>query len=107
MPFHESVIDARTMLFVPGDRPDRFSRAVDCDPDLVVLDLEDAVVPADKRRARENVRAWRNSGGSGIVRINDDTTDWWQRDLSMLAGRVCGASCRRSPAPNRCGRWST
>ncbi len=39
-----------TLLFVPGDRPDRFDKAVAAGPDLVVLDLEDAVAPGGQGR---------------------------------------------------------
>jgi len=39
---------ARTFLFVPGDRPDRFGKAAASGADIVILDLEDAV-PADRK----------------------------------------------------------
>jgi citrate lyase subunit beta/citryl-CoA lyase len=47
----------RSLLFVPGDRPDRFDKALGCGADAVILDLEDAVVPARKAAAREAVAA--------------------------------------------------
>ena len=43
----------RTLLFVPGDRPDRIGRAIASDADAVAVDLEDAVAPAAKATARE------------------------------------------------------
>ncbi|WP_431911059.1 HpcH/HpaI aldolase/citrate lyase family protein [Amycolatopsis thermoflava] len=104
MTFHENVTGARTMLFVPGNRPDRFAKAVDCGPDIVVLDLEDAVAPADKDQARENIRAWLDNGGTGIVRINDDNTSWWRDDLAMLAGRVCGVMVPKVTQPDQVRR---
>ncbi|MFC5236293.1 CoA ester lyase [Pseudonocardia zijingensis] len=42
----------RTLLFVPGDRPDRIARAIATDADAVAVDLEDAVAPAAKPVAR-------------------------------------------------------
>ncbi|WP_201766215.1 aldolase/citrate lyase family protein [Leifsonia xyli] len=39
-----------TGLYVPGDRPDRFNKAVATGADLVILDLEDAVAPAAKAK---------------------------------------------------------
>jgi citrate lyase beta subunit len=45
----------RTLLFVPGDRPDRIGRAIASDADAVAVDLEDAVAPEAKARAREDV----------------------------------------------------
>lgn len=47
-----------TGLYVPGDRPDRFDKAVATGADLVILDLEDAVAPANKAYARESVVEW-------------------------------------------------
>jgi citrate lyase subunit beta/citryl-CoA lyase len=44
-----------TWLYVPGDRPDRFAKAVASGADAVILDLEDAVAPARKRYARDAV----------------------------------------------------
>lgn len=45
-----------TGLYVPGDRPDRFAKALTSGADLVVLDLEDAVATDRKGVAREAVR---------------------------------------------------
>jgi citrate lyase subunit beta/citryl-CoA lyase len=49
--------DAVTALFVPGDRPERFAKAVAADPDLVIIDLEDAVAPGAKSAALEAILA--------------------------------------------------
>jgi citrate lyase subunit beta/citryl-CoA lyase len=43
---------ALTALFVPGDRPDRYVKAVASGADVVIIDLEDAVAPAAKYQAR-------------------------------------------------------
>jgi Citrate lyase beta subunit len=47
--------NAVTYLFVPGDRPERFEKAVRSGADVVILDLEDAVGPANKAAARSAV----------------------------------------------------
>jgi len=78
---------ARTFLFVPGDRPDRFGKAVDSGADVVILDLEDAVAPGRKREAREHVRAWLGEGNRAAVRINGDGTPWQAEDVAMIASR--------------------
>ncbi len=66
-----NVADAVAALFVPGDRPDRFDRALGAGADVVIVDLEDAVAPAAKAAARDNVRAALRSAGRGfLVRIN-------------------------------------
>lgn len=61
---------ARTLLFVPGDRPDRFARAGAAGADVVILDLEDAVAGPRKDAARAEVRGWFAAGGTGGVRSN-------------------------------------
>lgn len=48
----------RSWLYVPGDRPDRFAKAVATGAGAVVLDLEDAVAPAGKDDARAAVVDW-------------------------------------------------
>ena len=46
------VREARSFLFVPGDRPERFAKALASGADAVVIDLEDAVAPGAKAQAR-------------------------------------------------------
>ncbi|MFM2289823.1 MAG: hypothetical protein RL684_2966, partial [Pseudomonadota bacterium] len=63
----------RTLLFVPGDRPERMQRAVDSGADAVILDLEDSVAVARKPQARAAVAAFLAGGAraaSVLVRIN-------------------------------------
>ena len=81
-----ALLAARTLLFVPGARPDRFAKAAAAGADLVVLDLEDAVAPADKSTARDAVADWLAGGGGGIVRINAVGTDWYADDVAAVAG---------------------
>jgi len=78
----------RTYLFVPGDRPERFDKALASGADAVVLDLEDAVSPEDKERARGLV-GQRLIDAPGehsrlVVRINDEPTPWFDDDVQML-----------------------
>jgi citrate lyase subunit beta/citryl-CoA lyase len=77
---------ARSLLFVPGDRPDRYARAAASGAHAVILDLEDAVAPAAKAQARADVAAWLAQGGQGIVRINAADTEWYQEDVRALHG---------------------
>lgn len=77
---------ARSLLFVPGDRPDRFDRAAASGADLVVCDLEDAVAGAAKDTAREQVTGWLDTGGSAAVRINAAGTPWYAADCAALRG---------------------
>jgi len=76
---------ATTYLFVPGDRPERFAKAVASGADVVILDLEDAVAPADKEAARAHVDAWLGGGGRAMVRINAPGTPWFGPDVEVLS----------------------
>ncbi|WP_320066181.1 CoA ester lyase [Micromonospora sp. RTGN7] len=75
---------ARTLLFVPGSRPDRFGKAVAAGADEVILDLEDAVSGPEKPAARQWVRDWLRGTGAAAVRINAGPEQ--ADDLSALAG---------------------
>ena len=74
---------ARSLLFVPGSRPDRFEKALAAGADAVIIDLEDAVAPADKERAREAVCAWLAPHHAVMVRINGADTAWFRDDLAL------------------------
>ncbi|MEY8038928.1 CoA ester lyase [Saccharopolyspora cebuensis] len=82
----EAAADARTALFVPGTRPDRFGTALAAGADLVIADLEDAVADADKDTAREHVRDLLGGGDPVAVRINAAGTPWYDADVAMLRG---------------------
>jgi citrate lyase subunit beta/citryl-CoA lyase len=72
-----------TGLYVPGDRPDRFDKAVATGADLVILDLEDAVAPDRKATARAAVTSWLAGARPGCVvqvRVNEGDDD----DLAAL-----------------------
>jgi len=73
----------RSLLFVPGDRPERFDKAAASGAHEVILDLEDAVAPAAKAQAREAVAAWLATGRHAIVRVNGADTEWFEDDLGM------------------------
>lgn len=79
-------VAATTFLFVPGDRPDRFAKAVASGADVVLLDLEDAVSAGAKDSARAAVGEWLVRGRA-MVRINAPGTPWFEADASMVAAR--------------------
>lgn len=92
----------RTYLFVPGDRPERFAKALASGADAVVLDLEDAVLPAAKAAAREAVAAAFAASADAarlVVRINDETSAWFDADLALLA--AAGAATVMLPKAER------
>lgn len=88
--------DATCLIFVPGDRPERFARAHGSGAHGVVLDLEAAVIPAQKVRAREAVVDWLRAGpqaapGLRIVRVNPVSSPWFAADAAALRGLETGA----------------
>ncbi|SDA91248.1 HpcH/HpaI aldolase/citrate lyase family protein [Mesorhizobium qingshengii] len=72
-------------LFVPGSRPDRFAKADNSGTDAIILDLEDAVAPADKDHAREAVVAHAAALKSPVtIRINAAGTFWYEADIDAV-----------------------
>lgn len=86
---HAEASSARSMLFVPGHRPDRYAKAASSGADAIVLDLEDAVAPEDKDAARQSVDQWLAAGGEGVVRINGADTPCCDADLAMVRNHRC------------------
>lgn len=76
---------ARSLLFVPGSRPERFDKALAAGADAVIVDLEDAVAPHEKERARAALAAWLDPARPVLVRINAVDTPWFGEDLALCA----------------------
>ena len=78
----------RTYLFVPGNRPERFDKALAAGADAVIVDLEDAVAPHDKEPARSLIVRWaaaqRDALDRVLVRINDAAMPWFDGDLECI-----------------------
>jgi citrate lyase subunit beta / citryl-CoA lyase len=75
----------RTYLFVPGDRGDRFDKAWNSGADHVIIDLEDAVAPAQKDAARKSAADWMTPERPVWVRINACNTAWHEADVEIAA----------------------
>jgi citrate lyase subunit beta/citryl-CoA lyase len=80
----------RSLLFVPGHMEDLFPKAARSGADCVVLDLQDAVPPAEKRQARQTVRQALASGPFQqrpvMVRVNAPETGLLEEDVASVAG---------------------
>jgi citrate lyase subunit beta/citryl-CoA lyase len=78
----------RSLLFLPASNPRAIAKARDLRPDMVVLDLEDAVKAEDKDTAREAaIVALRESWPMPVaIRINGVGTEWHSIDLDAAAG---------------------
>ena len=79
------MIHGPAILFCPADRPERYTKAAAA-ADAVILDLEDAVAPADKAAARAHLIAADLDPERTLVRVNPVGTDDFRRDLEALAG---------------------
>ncbi len=73
----------RTYLFVPADRPERLAKARAAGADAVIVDLEDAVAPAAKARARDALADSLDEAMPLIVRVNAAGTTWFDDDLEL------------------------
>ncbi|RYZ69595.1 MAG: hypothetical protein EOP09_07405 [Proteobacteria bacterium] len=75
----------RTVLFVPGDRPERFEKAIATGAGRVVIDLEDAVEPQHKDQARENADRYlaQTRHQNVMVRINSNGDEAYKQDLAL------------------------
>ena len=83
-------VTPRSLLFVPGDRPDRFAKAQASGADALILDLENSVEPARKAEARAAVRDFALGRADVLVRINPLDSIFVDDDLAALDGLSLG-----------------
>jgi citrate lyase subunit beta/citryl-CoA lyase len=89
-----------SFLFVPGTRPERFTKALDSDADGVIIDLEDAVPEEDKQKARDAIRtAWTTFTTEQkkrlIIRSNSPGSQFYAADLILV--KELNAACLLIP----------
>ena len=77
----------RSLLFVPGNRPDRFEKACQTDADFVCIDFEDAVAPDEKAQARTTALEWltQTQHKHVAIRMNALDNDFGREDLEVLS----------------------
>src|SRR5690606_15341750 len=80
----------RSLLFVPGARPERFEKALAAGADVACIDLEDGTPPQSKDEARTATAAF-VADRPAAVRINGFGTPWFDADVEALKG-VSGLS---------------
>ncbi len=79
----------RSLLFVPGDRPERMEKALGLGADALILDLEDSVAPSAKHAARDAVSTFLRRARQGprsalLVRLNPVGSAQIDDDLAAL-----------------------
>ena len=96
----------RSLLFVPGARPDRFEKAIASNTDAVCIDLEDAVAQADKEAALASTMAYLSQPPSkGVVglRINSLDDDQAARDIQAILDHKAKPAFVMIPKAERAG----
>lgn len=81
---------AHSYLFVPGSRPERIIKAIEAGAEAVIVDLEDAVAPAEKPAALQALHAgWTKYADRAqqakvalLLRINASDTPWHAAELA-------------------------
>lgn len=101
----------RSWLFAPGDSEKKLAKLPYTGADVVILDLEDAVAPETKPRAREISRAWLEAYRTQIVegqrqsrwvRINALDTAHWRDDLiAVMSGAPDGIMVPKASGPDQ------
>lgn len=76
---------ARSYLFVPANRPERFAKACAAGADAVIIDLEDAVPPLEKAAARDHLAHWLSPANPVVIRINGAQSEWFADDVTLCA----------------------
>lgn len=80
----------RSLLFVPGDRPDRMAKALGLGADALIFDLEDSVAAANKMDARRAIADFLDgndrSGPKLFVRVNPIDGEFFVDDLVGVLG---------------------
>jgi citrate lyase subunit beta/citryl-CoA lyase len=88
------MLEARSLLFVPGSDDGKLRKAFTAGADAVVADLEDSVRPeakADARRLVAATLAEAPSGPARVVRLNAVDTPFFEDDLAVLEGLALDA----------------
>jgi citrate lyase subunit beta/citryl-CoA lyase len=78
-------MSARSFLFAPGNRPERFPKAMQSGADAVIVDLEDGVPVQAKLEARAAVASWLSAKHPVYVRVNGRGTEWHDEDVRLVA----------------------
>jgi citrate lyase subunit beta/citryl-CoA lyase len=83
-----ALLRCRSVLFVPAVKVELLAKVPRWSPDIVAVDLEDAVAAPDKDSARELLATADLSvpGSTVLVRVNAPGTPWHEADLAMAAG---------------------
>ena len=97
-------VRCRSLLFVPGNRLELLTKVGRWNPDVVAVDLEDAIPPGEKETARDRVGEADLSAlrCPVLVRVNPDGTPWHDADVdAAVAGKAAGIVLPKAEEPER------
>ncbi len=100
----QSTTIIRSVLFVPGNQPDRINKAMATEADVVIMDLEDAVPKEEKKMARSVVREKlnQNQNRKMWVRVNGPDTKWIRDDIEAVTTQgISGIMVPKLEKPNQ------
>lgn len=116
----DAITAARSFLFVPADRPDRYAKAIATGADAIIIDLEDAVAADAKQQALEAVTSWLAGQGPGesqgqgpaaatqvVVRINGTGSPWHAAEVEALRGTRAAVMVPKAEEPSALAELST
>ena len=90
-------VPRRSVLYMPGANTRALEKARTLDADVLILDLEDAVAPAQKVQARQQILDALAQGGYGhrelVVRVNGFDTPWGREEIAAFANAPISALC--------------
>ena len=94
----------RSLIFVPGNRPNMLERALGFNADVVMVDLEDSVPPGEKVNARDVAKEWvprlRSQGHRVMVRVNSLDTGLPRDELeALVSADLSGVSLGKAESP--------
>lgn len=95
----------RSLIFIPGNRPNMLQRALSFNADILMVDLEDSVPPAEKSAARDLAAQWipqlRQAGRRVMVRLNSLDTGLPRDELTaLLSPHLYGVSLGKTDSPH-------
>lgn len=75
----------RSFLFVPANRTERYSKALNSGSDAVIIDLEDAIPTEHKLESRALLKQWLldHPTEKVMIRVNSDQTEWFAEDIQL------------------------
>lgn len=76
---------SRSFLFVPANRTERYSKALNSGSDAVIIDLEDAIPTEHKLESRALLKQWLldHPTEKVMIRVNADQTEWFAEDIQL------------------------